>query len=322
MRMIKKIGFTLAETLIAMVIIGVVVALSIPSLKSVDKKAYKYQYMSAYTALSKAYYNGLINGYNPFRETPDANGVTLVHDAANDTGTETLCKGLTSFINTTTNVKTASVDYNTSCSATKLATSLATPADFAYTKVQFIANNGMKFYLTGRLGDGNLENGMYFYIVYVDINGSKKPNSFDYDRDADGKVTSYPDIHAFAVLSTGNVIPIGYAEFDPTFLTSRIAYFNNDGDVLYTKKSLAYYQAKGLAWGYYSSIANPEETYDESEPHSLNDFIRNKIDDESNIVKNLPAVADLSPEEVASDAVHNCSAEDFDSCYLFLDEYR
>lgn len=46
---------------------------------------------------------------------------------------------------------------------------MAEPEDFTDDNVQFIASNGMKFYISKLITKDDLK----FYLVFVDINGSK-----------------------------------------------------------------------------------------------------------------------------------------------------
>ena len=229
----KNLGFTLAEILLALSIIGIVLALALPSL-SPTKKAVKYQYMNAYNSLGKAYYNGLIDGYDPFADV-EIDDIVPVHSEAQDSGAELLCRGLTTYINTTDNQKTEDHDYSASCSSSKLTSERAD--NFSDDKVQFIASNGMKFYISKRLGTAD---DFYFYLVFVDINGNKGPNTIEYtykagrtaddydDSDPDDAVRMAkekiePDIYAFALLSTGRICPIGIPEYDKDVMTARFA---------------------------------------------------------------------------------------------------
>lgn len=327
-----KNGFTLAEIVIAMAIIGIITAIALTTLKPA-KSAVKYLYMNAYNTVGLAYYNGFVLGYNPFSDK-DVDGNAAVHSETKDTGAEILCRALTSYINTKDNVKDSSVkdvngiakDYSASCSSTKITSPNAD--SFTDEKVQFVANNGMKYYISNLIKDDDIK----FYLVFIDTNGDKRPNSFDYRKktveDDDGNtkevIQEWPDIYSFALLETGRIVPLGIPEYDPMVLSARFVYFDNEGESLYYKKSLAYYQAKGAAWGYYSNKTEPDE-YDESDPLTLNDLIRKKIEAayaESKIIKDFPELKDLDPLDTASEAPYHCSNEDFESCYIFLDEYR
>lgn len=335
--MIKK-GFSLGEVLCAMAIIGIISVLALTIMKP-SKKALKYQYINAYNALNKAYYNGLTKGYSPF-STQAVDGELPVHTDTRDTGTLQLCRGLTTFINTDTVVRGTdsngnSYDYSSTCSDSKITSELGT--EFLLTdnlsraekeqalankevKLQFTASNGMKFYISKMLGNDDVK----FYLVFVDLNGGSKPNSIEYRYNKNGTVQAEPDIHAFVMLESGRVIPIGAAEYDPNILTARVAYFDEEGDIHYTKLSRAYYQAKGQAWGYYSSskMKPAENKYEISELYSMNDVIRSKINPESILVKNFPDLTKLQPMTVLNNDINRCSDEDLESCYIILDEYR
>lgn len=347
----KLLGFTLAEVLMALAIIGIITALAVTTMKPAEKSALKYQYMNAYMALSRAFYNGLLQGYDPFTEEDSP-----VHSEAEDTGAEILCQGLTTFINTRDNERTADHDYASTCSSTKITPQVAKPEDFMEEvddelvhredRVQFTASNGMIFYISnmleGTVGTGTEAEDIKFYLVFVDVNGLNKPNSLVYTYKGGKTIEDYdmtnpddikqeakdriePDIFAFAMLDNSRVMPLGIAEYDTNVLTARFIYYSEDGDPLYTKRSLPYYQAKGAAWGYYNTTGtdpNPLD-FNPDEPFSMNDAVRSLIDPTSDILKDFPDfTTDLEPLAIESSAPFNCSNEDLESCYVFLDEYR
>lgn len=329
----KKTGFTLAEMLIAMAIVGVSIVVAMTTIQSPKDAALKYLYINAYTSLAKAYYNGTLIGYNPFAD--DIDGAEAIHEESNDTGTLVLCKGLTYYINTNTNEKTSDHDYSSTCRSNNFSTYMANDSDFGSGKVMFTATNGMRFFITNRLGGGQDENGKdqpYFYIVYVDVNGLNGPNSLgDNYSPKNGEVRSMvPDIFAFAILDTGRVCPLGMPEYDKDILTARFIY-GAQGESI-SPRAFAYYQAKGAAWGFYGSgslAQDPMTEYNTSEPYSMNDKIRDMIKDMSNdqskITKNFPDLWHEDPEDLAtvSGEIHyDCSNEDLESCYIFLDEYK
>lgn len=334
----KKSGFTLGEVLCALGVVGICMALALTTTKPAEKAAVKYLYMNAYNSLQKAYYNSVLLGSNPFTEEKDEEtGKEPVHSDAEDSGTEILCKGLTNFINTKTNKKDADKDYSTTCSSTNLVSELGTDVVIDKSlkgaekqkailerekKAQFIASNGMQFYITKMLGQ---EDGLHFYLVFVDVNGRKAPNSMEYSYKSGVEKEENriePDVFAFAILDTGRVCPLGVPEYDSNILTARFAYFDDQGDPLYTKKSMPYYQAKGAAWGVYSSPKVNKLQYNADDPYTMNDAIRALIDAESLIVKDFPDLATQDPKALEGAAPYNCSDEDFESCYIFLDEYR
>ena len=331
-----KSGFTLAEVLCALAIVGICTAFAMTLMKPAQKSAMKYLYMNAYTSIEKAYYNSAAIGFDPFSTEPDEDGVPPVFSDTKDTGALKLCQGLTTYINTTTNVKTEDDDYSSSCSDTKITSELAKDDDFNNDTLQFTATNGMRFYISKQL---TMASGDKFYLVFVDVNGERGPNSIDYsykggktsddynDTDPDdvkqkAKDQIEPDIYAFAILKTGRICPIGIPEYDSNILTARFAYFDSDGNVLYTKHSLPYYQAKGAAWGYYNTAGPDLLAYNEDEPFTMNDAIRAAINSESKLVKNFPDLTSIEPMEISAESPYFCSNEDLESCYVFLDTYK
>lgn len=334
----NKKGFSLGEVLCAMTIVGIISILALTTVNP-SKKAVRYQYINAYNALNKAYYNGMAQGYNPFT-TQQVDNQDPVHTDTKDTGALQLCRALTTYINTKdntrgTNANGQAYDYSNTCSDSKIVSELGT--EFLSTenmtkeeknnlitdrenKIQFTASNGMKFYISKMLGDDDAK----FYLVFVDINGDKKPNTIEYSYYKNGTVRTEPDIHAFAMLESGRVVPLGAAEYDPNLLTARVAYFDEDGGVKYTKMSQAYYQAKGQAWGYYSStdMETSKTISDETELYSMNDILRSKLDANSIIVTAFPDLTKLKPLSVLSSGEYGCANGDFESCYIILDEFR
>ena len=299
-----KPAFTLVELMIAMAIVGIILVFGMVTMKPKDD-GLKYLYSNAHRSLSIAYYNGLINtDFNPF--TFDADSYT----ETNDPGTEALCRLLTSYINSN---NVGSYDYDTGCSDSKFITGDAADNEFTSTKVQFTANNGMKFYLSKKLevsferpkviGEDEKDTITYpYYLVFVDVNGDTLPNSILYHG------AQKPDIFAFAVFDTGYVIPLGIPEYDRTIMTASIAYFDDEFLLRYHPVPVAYFQAKGMAWGFYmpkqsnSSVEdvdyiNLQDTklVDIAEVHTLNDAVRASLGEDSNIVKGLNDFRDNFP---------------------------
>ena len=335
-------GFTLAELLVAMAVVSICVVMALAVTLPKQKSALKSQYMNALNALDKAYYNGVIIGHNPFTTLDDDEGNPPEHSDTRDTGTKILCQALTSYINTPTNVRNADgTDYSTTCSDTKLTNPLARKEDFTEDKVQFVAANGMKFYMTKQLWVEDDEDQFKYYIVFVDVNGNKPPNSLEYTDDKGNEIADYtanisnkeifrtyvrPDIFAFAMLNTGRICPLGIPEYDEKVMTAGYAYFDSDGSTLYSNEPIAYYQAKGAAWGYYDYTHGPNlDECEDFEPFTFNDYIRAKLAEEypeSKIVKYFPDLGTLTPVAVASGEPSYCSNADYESCYVYLDNYR
>lgn len=299
----KKLAFTLAETIICMLIIGVVIlaTLGVAKQKADD---YKRHYITAYKAISNAFFNGImIHNKNPFAKD-------ISHSATNDVGTERLCQALTTFINTNNNDVTK--DHDIGCSPKKITSQKAD--SFEDKNIQFVSTNGMKFYLSNLIADGTTTP---FYLIFVDLNGDKGPNSIVKEK-------KHPDIVAFAALNSGKVVPIGRPEFDKTYMTARLTYTNSIGEAVYGDKPVAYYQAKGQAWGFYSdNTVNVQTDVNKNEPFTLNDVIRSNIVSDSLIYDEYPtSLSELEPMPVLDTEPTYCSAEDIDTCYVSIDEYN
>lgn len=351
----KKSAFSLAELLVVLAMLGIIVVVvmttSAPKMKrELEKSTLKYTYASVYKDLSLAYHNGRMLGFNPFITQEEAQeGVIITHSETEDTGAEILCFALSSYINTTNTTtipryvlnadgeeQEIRTNVDSGCSATKLTSELANA--FPSSKVQFYSLTGLPFYITKRLGDEEL----YFYIVYVDMNGKDAPNSYDGNEDRNLP----PDIYSFAILDTGYVVPIGPVESDSDILTARVGYYEEDGTVKYSKP-MGYHQAKGVAWGYYSG--KEDEDYSPTEPFSMNGIIRSKINKESAIHKPTYSykkdqngnylkdangdyiideetwlsgtVSNMEDNAVDVESGFHCSATNFDACFVVINEY-
>ena len=319
----KKKGFTLSEIVVTMGAMGILVMALIPNLRYADqkfvaKKTIRGNYMNAYTYLRKAFYN------IPYDQSPFARNLS------EEQGALRLCEALTSIMNT----------KSASCSATNLISSNALESEFTESNIKFTTSNGARFYISRRLGD---EDAFYFYLVFVDVNGSREPNSIVYTYDErDDYVPNLttkegrnewkarvilPDIFAFALTENSDVCPLGIPEFDTTIMTARIGYFTRDGEVHYSRTPMAYFQAKGAAWGYYS---NGRDDYNIDEVYTTNDIIRSKLPARSNIYADYPDFSSGTPYgdlpvnvlEESNGINYNCSSDDFESCFVFLDIYR
>ena len=303
-------AFTLVELMIAMAIVGIILVFGMVTMKPTDE-GLKYQYSNAYRSLSIAYYNGMLStNYNPF--------VPVGDDWKNtdevDSGAAVLCKALTSYINSN---GVGDADYDSGCSSTKLISAKAADSEFKPEKVQFIANNGMKFYISKRLNVYNpVETDYYYYLVFVDVNGDKRPNSMVYNG------TVKPDIFPFAVFDNGYVVPLGIPEYDRTIMTATVAYFDTRYIQHYYPLPVAYFQAKGMAWGFYMprqtrpDANSPEfevdlsdrKYIDKIEPFTLNDAIRASLPTDSTIVTGLNAYknANASKGSLNQDGYNTC----------------
>lgn len=297
-----KKGFTLAETLIVLLIISILIVATITVMKPNDK-VLKYQYSNAYTGISEGFYNVLLYKYDS----------DLFPD---ESGPEKLCQELTDYINT----------LSENCSDSKdvgLGTDI-----FEDEKIQFVSTNGMRFYFSNMQTISyklnNEDHSLKYYMAYVDINGKKGPNRLGVDSN---KRNSAPDIFAFALLETGKTVPLGLPEIDDRFMQARLAYYDNHAEIQYAEPSLPYYLAKNAAWGCYDKVdqltteekSNKLLFNEPEEPHTMNDVIRNSLPANSKIRIDIP---DVSNSLKGNDTKYRCTRYDFENCFVVIDSYN
>ena len=276
----KLFGFTMAELLVSMVIIGILMTTAIFTFKPFDK-GIKYLYSNTFYTLDRAIYNSHENWIpqDAANRDPFAS-ITGALPANSGKRTERLCEALTEYINTIES--TENICNQNQISAT------ANDEQFTDTNLQFTATNGVRYYIsqmypndnTGFTNEdetrlyvpgyfGDWEANYYkklpkFFIVYADLNGTKSPNSMLYRKTPinNGRDVKYtdPDIFAFAILDIGRVCPIGVVEVEPRYMTTRIKYRTVDPNdenmriTLFSFPSRPYAYSKAEAWAYYVSL--------------------------------------------------------------------
>lgn len=156
-------GFTLAEVLIALVIIGVVAAITIPLLISnYQDQQFKTAYKKAFTVANNAYRMGIGNGGTFSELTAAQDGVTA-------------CANWQLFSNQFNKAKECTNSNNSECWAAGEMSASVTPYSDANA---FIDNSGMAWTMRGPcvVGMANVNEFM------VDTNGNKPPNTYGKDR--------------------------------------------------------------------------------------------------------------------------------------------
>lgn len=265
-----KPAFTLAEIALFFMVVAVLLSILFTTIKPqqvIADKNVKYKYAAAYEALNLAIYDmGKEENTDPF--------LKINNDPKK--GFKKLCKGLTEYINTETTNCSKPIKNN-------VAHMKDENFDFRTIDPNFTALNGMKFYISELITDDiipNTDRSYYneenpdftlkFYMIYVDLNGKDDPNrphSIAYDL----KGKRHPHVYAFAVIPTGDAIPMGIAEYNIKYLQTRIAY-KEDHSVYYSP----YYslrQAKHAAWNWYNP-ADQNITFHEKISFTYNDYIK------------------------------------------------
>ena len=322
MKTYKKLGFTLGEMILAILIIGICIAMALSSMKAPQDTTTKYAYTNAYTSLEKAFYNAMQSGMNPFLENEKD-----VHNENEDDGTLLICQGLTTFINFK-NVQKGS-NYSNDCSSTKITSQLAN--DFREENIQFTATNGMDFYLSNRITDPNNKN-FKFYLAFIDINGNQTgPNSVTYtfpNQNIEDRFRQNPDIFAFALIHTGRVVPIGIPEFDRNILSTKIVSFDENGKATPSPEKYSLADARARAWGYYkipedeNMVRLNDTYYNIDDPLTMGGYIRSLINDDSKIKLDLPNEDFLTQTTPDINNDTHCQYNNMESCYIVVDLYK
>ncbi len=222
---IKK-AFTLAELMIVFIVIGIIIALGITSVKPWEK-AYKYAYTRMYHTLALATYNHMIN-------TKDA--------SAFPTNTQGMCEALLEYINTSNNFakeenQNKTIHEKSICKASTASNYLDDEPNedtFRTKEPTIITSNNLYLWVAGKGGsdpfsitetEGSATNTVSYFIVYVDLNGERGKNTPKWSKD------NMADVVAFAVTDKYAVIPLGYPMVDYRYLEANVVYPSINTDV-------------------------------------------------------------------------------------------
>ena len=237
--MIKK-AFSMIEVMIVLTVIGFII---IAELCIINQKANEYgqSYYATYNALKKANYNVLADIYCP--DVNSTNAACRLGPRSYPTEPRELCSRLTEFINVSEN----------NCSSTNFTVINDNANNINTNNPAFIASNSFRFYIgnerTYVVTDVNgRRDELRYFVVYVDINGEKRPNRLRCD-DSD----VLPDIVPFALTRRGEVIPMGLPVYSNAYMTAKIKYpgtINEDSNEMENKSasSMSYYEATFGAW--------------------------------------------------------------------------
>ncbi len=206
----NKNGFTMAEILIVLMIVGIIMALSIQAIKIVKASYASLTYFEFNTIKQIA--AEMIAGESPnplldeFEKDEKVLKLTSTIEGKNgktltviNTDDKVFCRAMVSILNTKgkkdcDNFQTAS--YNTEPYLN---------IDFNKEKNNFSTTNGRKYYLSKRTQNGNVSDIYGYRLIAVDLNGKSKPNS------ADTSVRKPPDVVTFLIMDNGEVYPLGAA---------------------------------------------------------------------------------------------------------------
>ena len=250
----KKHGFTLAEVLLSMTIIGIVMALSVQTIKVVKASYTSLTYFTFENikGMITAVYSGslpeAVAGKSGIINL-DTNGNVYSLDEATTT-----CKLTTGKLATVLKgVQVTSTDggtpychamtgnqspifcqsiaaiSNTSgaiyCSDTYPVKMISgepfVDADYSFDLPNFKTTNGQKYYISNWTYNANVSSKFGFRVMAVDVNGDAKPNI----NVQKGK--QYPDVVTFVILDNGEIYPVGVAADNITIGSKKMNYLSS-----------------------------------------------------------------------------------------------
>ena len=299
-------AFTLAEVMLFLMITAAVISIMFATTKPkqyLDQKAVKTKYATAYDALNIAAFDMVYKDEtNPFIITEEDK------NTGNTDHYQKLCKQIASYVN----------NSSEACRIPALSNNVTylknEDVDFKTLTPNIESLTGMKFYFSQLITDDKLpveERSYYdaktpdftlqFFMVYVDVNGTEYPNrahTIKYDQEK----KKMPDVFAFAILPTGDVIPMGIAEYDAKFLPTRISYRENKS--IYFSPYYSYRQAKHAAWHWYSP-SDTNTKFKKTLSYTYNDYIREIMERNGTQLYNFNKDK-IYPETYDSDLYQKC----------------
>ena len=211
---IKK-AFTLAEMMIVFIVIGVIVALGVTSVRPWEK-AYKYAYTRMYHALSLSIYNHMVNakGEEFYPTTGETVGLantvqtTYLGHTYGSPSDETKQKGKFCSLFARKVNTTEDLTYNNGvldvCSSNPNYSNLGKGT---YTTPTFTTTDGISWYLPYTDFKSTNYNDTDGAKIYVDVNGKEGPNCIN-----DQVTGCRPDIFIIHVMADGKMFVKGTKE--------------------------------------------------------------------------------------------------------------
>ncbi len=231
-------GFTLAEVLICMVILGVIMAISVGTLKVIR---------ASYTSLAYFEYKNIqrmagemIAGLTPnsiksefdgddqnkalittkMKRATAGNYINVITD-----DNTVFCKAIASLANTVGEVQCDS--FFSVTNETSSMTNQSEPMlninedDDTYKNPNFVSNSGRRYYISEWQEEGNVSEDYGYRLIGVDLNGTQKPNiSLNNTR-------KVPDIAVFMILDNGEIFPMGVTADNINMPDGRVVLYLN-----------------------------------------------------------------------------------------------
>ncbi len=227
-----KKAFTLAETLIVFIIIGIVASVGVSTVKPWEK-AYKYAYSRMYNALSVTMFNYMTTQAISDTDAFPANSgefccalIEYMNTAgdkvyANSAIKQDACPKQHGKFNPGALHVCSKADLEKDPTPDKFETNNTgiKMLKFSNSTYMWFASADRKLPFSATFTDSlGTETTFKYYIVFVDLNGNRKPNTPQWTNNVS------PDIVAFAVTDKYAVLPLGYPQFDTKYLAAHVVY--------------------------------------------------------------------------------------------------
>ena len=225
----NKTGFTLAEVLIALTVVGVIMAISVQTIRivkaSYSSLAYfeykNIQRIAAEMIAGKLPTNITVNG--SYIQPPSELGLLMNGKgyAAMLTKNDTLfCRYLVSLANVSgpdncDNQFTAEFNNTTNEPEIK---------DLNVDAPTFITTSGRRYYISGRTTHTKVSDIFGYRLIAVDLNGNQKPNIAQRKNNSDRRI---PDIVTFLLLDSGDIFPLSHAADNTEMPDGRMVVYLN-----------------------------------------------------------------------------------------------
>lgn len=194
-----RVAFTLAEVLVTLGVLGIIAAMTIPSIKKVFPDNNRVMFKKAYTTLEKAVYNVINDETN--------------YPSSQTTGTTTTYPIQVGFNYTTA---TSNGTYDKFCYFLAKQLNISTGGSTSCTTQGTVANtkfatttDGMIWYLHTASDEFTISSGSYTAKIMVDVNGIEGPNCFSDSASANYRPTGYTQCSGTTKPDTF-IIGVGY----------------------------------------------------------------------------------------------------------------
>lgn len=257
----KNIGFTLAEAIVTVGLVGVLVVAAVSAVKkSGDISVFK-GYKAAYAMVSEVCFNINDALKGDVSLTQRWNLTTMARDKA--TGTRSIfmldggkdgvlpnmgfCDILEDNLNAVVN--------NCDRPIVPMNSTVLDDDDF-----HLVTSSGVRIAI-GPVGNmpikdqSGADQTVMYRLIFVDVNGADQGTNTLANRlmPRTATIRNYADIVPFVVIMDGTVLPVGIAEMDIRFIGARVLYppynLNNVANSIETSSNMSYFNAKCAAWG-------------------------------------------------------------------------